>query len=337
MCGYNPINGKYIKEFDCNTIDYANRHQLPITLNIVTAKKYLGNEIDPIQHEAEQMVGETIVLSPKPFPPAFPCSISLDGDVVFDYILFRKQEIMDDGTVIISNREQPNCPFRIKMTANLQTQQTTYSISTVNPSNKDLLQYLRFLKRASSGAVMMIKVLSLGEELAKAKCINLDYRGFDSIDDELAFLEKIVKIEHYFDEQITIPEEIYHDDFRTISYLATLIQGNECTGSWNKFECSMPLTEDLQKKIAKTDDTKFCLSYVGSISVTLYDKTYELPVIKTLDCVKYQNIERLKQKAEVLDVGDDIKLSFLPGDGQNGIWRDKLYAESKVLSTHNCK
>lgn len=325
------INGRKINKIDCNTIDYVNRHQFPITLNIVTAKKYLGNEIDPIQHEAEKLIGETVVLSPKPFPPAFPCSISLDGDVVFDYILFRTQEIMDDGTVIISNREQPNCPFRIKMTANQQTQQATYSISTVNPSNEDSLQYLRFLKRASSGAVIMIKVLSLGEELAKAKFSSLDYMcGFDSVDDELAFLEKIVKIERYFDEQITIPEEIFQDDFRTISYLATLIQGNECSGSWSKLEFSIQLTEDLQNRILKSDDAKFCLSYVGSISVTLYGKQFELPIIKTFDSVKYQNIKRLKQKVEVLDIGDNIKLSFLPGDDQNGIWRDELYAGDKV-------
>lgn len=292
--------------------------------------------IDPIQHEADKIIGETIVLHPKPFPPAFPCCISLDDDVMFDYVLFRTQEIMDDRTVIISNREQTNYPFRIKMTANLQTQQTTYSISTVNPSNEELLQYLRFLKRASSGAVIVILVLLFGKELAKGKCGNLNYRSdFDSIDDELAFLEKIVTIEHYFNEQITIPEEIYQDDFDTISYLATLIQGNECTGSWNKLEFSVPLTEDLQNRIAKTDDTKFCLSYVGSISVTLYGKTFELLAIKTFDSVKYQNIERLKQKAEVLDVGDDIKLSFLPGNDQSGIWRDKLYAEKEMISKHN--
>lgn len=92
------MNGKYLQKFDVNTIDYANRHQLPITLNVITAKKLLGNIDDPIQHEAEKLIGESFIIQPKPFPPAFPCSISLDGNVMFDYILFRTEEILDEGT-----------------------------------------------------------------------------------------------------------------------------------------------------------------------------------------------------------------------------------------------
>lgn len=42
------MNGEYLKKFDINTIEYANRHQLPITLNVVTAKKLLGSIEDPV-------------------------------------------------------------------------------------------------------------------------------------------------------------------------------------------------------------------------------------------------------------------------------------------------
>ena len=134
------MNGEYLQKFDVNTIDYANRHQLPITLNVITAKKLLGNIDDPIQHEAEKLIGESFIIQPKPFPPAFPCSISLDGNVMFDYILFRTEEILDDGTIIISNREQENCPFRIGMSVNMKLGKTTYSVDTVEPTNEELLQ-----------------------------------------------------------------------------------------------------------------------------------------------------------------------------------------------------
>ena len=49
-----------------------------------------------------------------------------------------------------------------------------------------------------------------------------------------------------------------------------------------------------------------------------------MSVIRTFDSVVYQDIERLKKKAEILDVGDTIKLVFLPGGEENGTWRDRI-------------
>lgn len=108
------IKDNYIDRFDVDIINYANRHQLPITLNVITAKKFLGDIYDPVQHEAKDLIGESIIIEPIPFPPAFPCSISLDKKIFFDYILFRTEEILDDDTIIISNSEQTNCSYRIK-------------------------------------------------------------------------------------------------------------------------------------------------------------------------------------------------------------------------------
>lgn len=319
------MDGKYLNKFDDNTIDYANRHQLPITLNVVTAKKLLGDIDDPIQHEAENFIGESFTIPPKPFPPAFPCSISLNGDVIFDYILMSIEEILDDGTVVMSNQKQNNCPFKIKMSANMKLGKMKYSFNTVEPTNEELLQFLRFLMRASLGETISIKVLSIGEELATGKVGNVEYKSdFDRIESEVDFLEKIVTIEHYYKDIISIPKEITVDDFQTISYLSSLIDGKEVTGSWSKLEFSMTLTDELKQRIAEMDDTQFALSYVSNITVSFYGKSYELPAIRRFDSVVYQDIEHLKKKAEVLDIGDIIKMVFLPGDGDSGTWRDRI-------------
>lgn len=319
------MDGKYLNKFDDNTIDYANRHQLPITLNVVTAKKLLGDIDDPIQHEAENFIGESFTIPPKPFPPAFPCSISLNGDVIFDYILMSIEEILDDGTVVMSNQKQNNCPFKIKMSANMKLGKMKYSFNTVEPTNEELLQFLRFLMRASLRETISIKVLSIGEELATGKVGNVEYKSdFDRIESEVDFLEKIVTIEHYYKDIISIPKEITVDDFQTISYLSSLIDGKEITGSWSKLEFSMTLTEELKQRIAEMDDTQFALSYVSNITVSFYGKSYELPAIRRFDSVVYQDIEHLKKKAEVLDIGDIIKMVFLPGDGDSGTWRDRI-------------
>ena len=329
------VNGMYLDRFDVDTINYANRHQIPITLNVITAKKMLGDVEDPIQHEAETLIGESFTIPPKPFPPACPCSISLDGIVMFDYILLRTEEILDDGTIVISNREQENCPFRIKILANLSSGKTIYSVETVEPSNEDLLLYLRFYIKASAGEIISIKVLSLGEELATGRLGDVVYKaGLDRVESELRFLEKIVAIEHYFVDSISIPEKIMKDDFQAVCYLATLINGDECTGSWSKFDVSVTVTEDLKKKLAETDEEIFGLSYVDNVTVSFFNKSYDFPVIRTLDSVVYKDLGRIKKKAEVLDVGDTIKLVFVPGDGDSGIWRDRINHEGIEQSIH---
>ena len=319
------MGDKYLDKFDAATIDYANRHQLPITLNVETAKKYLGSFEDPIQHEAEDLIGQKLIVKPQPFPPAFPCSIAVDGETIFDYVLFRTQEIQDDGTILISNAEQQNTPFKISLSANTGTAKTALSIKTDNPRNEDLLKYVRFFKSVSAGATISIKVLSLGEELASGKFSNIDYQcGFDNVDEELDFLEKVVAIEKHFGGEIDIPSEITEDDYRVISYLATLVTGGVSTGSWSKFEVSIPVTDELKERMRSEDNSVFSLSYVGSISVSLYNRKYELNAIKRFEAVQYQNLERLKQKVDVLDIGDDIKLTFLPPDGTEGKWSDML-------------
>ena len=281
-----------------------------------------------MQYEAENLVGETITISPVPFPPAFPCSISLDDVVMFDYVLLRTDEILDDGTIILSNSEQTKSPYKIKMTVNVRTQYTSYTVSLNGASNKEMLHCLKFFKHASLGADITIKELSQGEEFARGRTSNLDYvTGFDSIDNEIAFVQRVVDIESYFGDPINIPEEITKDDYYAVSYLATLVVGGENTGEWSKFECELTLTDGLKQKIATSDNRKFSLSYVGSVTVKLFDKEFEISAIKILDSVMYQDIDKLKLKANILDVGDIIKLTFVPGEGANGTWRDKLNIE----------
>lgn len=324
------INGKYIDKFDYNTIDFANRHQLPITLNIATAKKLLGDVVDPIQHEAEDLIGESIILPPKPFPPAFPCSISIDDEVYFDYILLRTQEVLDDGTIVLSNQEQSDSSFSIKLIADLTLKKATYSFRVNGNNHKDLLKYLLFLQKAISGSILSIKVLSLGEELTQGKLDNIDYTfGLETINEDISFIEKVIAIEDYFNTTLSLPHEISNDDFNLISYFADIILGNECYGNWTKFEFVIPLTDKFRNIVSDSDNTPFSLSYVGSFSATIYGQTFELPAIRTFNSVKYLNLERLKQKVSVLDIGDDIKVSFVPGDGESGTWTDVLHSETR--------
>lgn len=177
------VGDKYVGEITPGLIDYANRHQLPLQLSITQAQKLLGTELDPVQYEAEELVGKVLTVPPKPFRKAFPCSISINNVVEFDYILFRTQEILDDGTTVVSNREQSDFPFMFTMKANLNTKCLTFTIALNNADNADTLKYVRFMKAVENGSIISVKSLELQEEFARGKLDNFQYRtDFDNID-----------------------------------------------------------------------------------------------------------------------------------------------------------
>lgn len=333
MCkGTIKLGSQQLNQFDLDTIDYANRHQIPITISIQEAKKLLGDIDDPIQQEAKELVGKNVVIPPKPFPAPFPCSIILDGNVEFDYILLRTQEIMEDGIIVVSNQEQEKCPFRISMKINIADKKTDINFRIENPNNIDMLRYVRFMKTVSGGAKLVIRVLSIGQNLMEGNLNHFDYKsGFETVDEEIAFLEKVVSIENYFRKLLTLPNEIYKDDYETISYMADLINGDGYHGNWSMAGFTFAIDEDFKNKIMEMDESQYSISYVGSIGISLYEEQYQFSIVRTYDKARVNNLEKLKKKVDVLDVGDSIKIEYLPGE-ENGIgsYTDILHTESYV-------
>lgn len=313
------LGTQYLNEFNLDIISYANRHQLPVTISILEAKKFLGSINDPIQCEAEELIGTNVVIPPKPFPDAFPYSILLDGNLEFEYILLRTHEILEDGTIILSNTEQEKCPFRICIRIHITEKKADFNIRIENPSNKDMLQYVRFMKKLSSGAKIAIRSLSMGENLIEGNLNNFVYNsGFVTVDEEIAFLERVVSIEDYFEKSITLPNKIYSEEYEIICYIANLISGEEYHNNWSEASFSFTLSDSLKKKIIEINKSQYSISYVGSVAISLYEEQYQFSIRRTYEKVQIKNLERLKKKVEVLDVGDLIKIEYLP-DEENGI------------------
>lgn len=327
--GFFKIGTRYIENPIEDIADYANRHQLTITIDIQDAKKLLGDIPDPVQEEAEYLIGKKIAIHPKPFPEAFPCSISLNGIVVFEYILLRTQEIMDDNTIIVSNQEQLDCPFKICLTLRPYEKKINFNIHIMNSSNTDMLRYDNFIKAASAGAILTIKALSINKIIAEGTLSHNDYQcGFETIDEEISFLEDVVTIEKYFGTVIHIPEEIAVEDIKSVFYLATLARDKKSTEPWSEAELSFDLTKDIKAKIAAMDDSLISLSYVAKSGICIFGVTYPLPIIRTFDKAQVKDLDKLKQKAEVLDVGDLIKIVLVPGE-KAGACVDMIHNDDK--------
>ena len=302
---------------DLDIIEYADRHQLTITIDITEARKYLGKTEDPIQDEANEFVGHTLVRKPKSFPPAFPCHIAINDHVYFEYIEFRTQEILDDGRYIISNREQDGSHFLITATLSIDDPNIPFdfSIRTHNASNKDLLQLLRFTQEGLNGGLLTIRILSIGQDIISGTLSNFSYEsGFNSIEEEIDFLARVVDIEDYYGLTLDIPKDIYEKDSFAISYVSELIRGGKNTFEWAESTFNGIMSQDFRKQVQTMDKNAHVLTFVGTLEMTIFEETFNIPIIRQYRCAIFKDLEDLKRKVDVLDDGDPIRLGYKAGD-----------------------
>ena len=317
-----------LTEFDDRVLSQAYRHQLPISFDVVAARKYLGPIEDPAQEVAEDMEGAHVVMHPPRFHKAFPCNVSIDGNVAVDYLLLRTIEILDDDTAIITNDEQKNFNFRVIIRINRALKQFSFTITPTNPTNYELLRYRLFLKKASVAERITVKALAENVEILSAG--KLSPIDSDRLDAEIEFLEKIVAIERFFDITFCIPRELRHEDHSLIDYLYAMIEYGVFQGRQESFDFILEISESSRKSINNLSaDARFAFEYTDDVSVTLFGQTIEFPLLRRIDELMIDDHEGLKRKAEVLDNGDRIKVRCIPAD------QDEFMIYSDVFLTED--
>ena len=91
----------------------------------------------------------------------------MNGEIVFDYLLMRTREILDDKTYVITNEEQENRIFDAVFTVNMSSKTFNFNIRPLTKLNAEQLKYRKFIRDASKGGMVSIKALSLNIVLAQ--------------------------------------------------------------------------------------------------------------------------------------------------------------------------
>ena len=307
------LGDKPITNMNRAVLDQAYRHQLPIYIDVQNAKKYLGNVLDPAQSEASEMIGARAIVTPPAFPPAFPCSISVGEDIIVPYLLLRTKEILDDGSVILTNEEQENYKFKVSICLTPSTRKLTFTITPNEPTNRDSLNYRLFLKRIMSGETITVFASKQNEQIIRG---TVDKKEIDNLDGEISLLQKIIMLEEYFHTTIDIPEFITVGDDMLISRLCDLINGGY-HGEADKFDFSFDITKEVRQRIVELTDTDYNIAYSAEGTFTLFGKEFTIPIIREIECVRIENLPSLMKKIEVLDIGDQIKIKYIPAKNRN--------------------
>lgn len=299
---------------------YAYRHQLELKMLVSDAVKLLGNVKDPIQSEAEEFVGKEIIVEPPEFPKAFPCSIKVGEKPFFDYILLRIQEVLDDGTFVLGNREQSDSRvyFEVRFNPN-NPKKEDFKIDIKDVTNRELLKYVKFMNELSHVKNLHIFALERQEDFMAGIIDSVNYKtGFTSIEEEIDFLNRICVIEDYYNLSMTVPEVISEEEYKVTLWISDLIMNDKVKFTWTEVSLSGDLETELKNNFDSLKPAEATISYVICSNVKLFDVCFELCFMRTCEKAVMKDIEKMKQLVSLMNVGDPIKFSFVPGQNNEG-------------------
>lgn len=327
------LGGKYITQLTSETYAYAYNHQEPLVFRLETARKLLGDMIDPQQYEAEKLVGTEMIMPPKPFPEARAYSMMLDGVSICDFVLLRLHEKFEDGTIILTNDEQQNCSLGFRITANIRTKAIEYTVNAKGSRNYDTLCFRRFLKAISQGNSLAIHDLDSNQNLIEGKFTNCQFKNdSNSLDDEIEFLEKIISIEEYFNEELVLPDQFLREDIDAVNYLARIIKGEQVHRCWANYTITIKIADETKDRIMGMGENTCALYYTGIVIVNVFGYEHKFMCKRRFASMKINEYEKLLKKLDVLDIGEKIKIMFVPEDGEtSGEYFDQLITDGDSI------
>lgn len=309
--GIAKIGDDQISELSPEIIEYANRHQLLISLEIHSAIKYLGEEKDPMQIEAESLIGTTIIKKPREFPEPRPFSIRIDGDPIFDYIELGAIEILEDDSIVLTNEKQLSPLLKVRLVLNAKTNSASISMEVADQSSETHLRYVSLMKAVSEGKNISLYDLKNNTTFLSGVLKGCDYKSrFANIDDELDFLKRICEIEKYFSVKLKIPDSFTRNDYKLVFYLSDLIRGERVKRNIGTIECTAIVGDEIKKTVMERGRETEDLVHVGPSRVTIFDHAFDIQIVRELKNVRFMQIDKIKALLNILNNGDTFPLKL---------------------------
>lgn len=335
LTGKLHVGDKYYNTLSQEVIDYSYRHQLNVVIDVSDAMKFLGVTPDPMQCEAEALIGGRLISKPRPFPDAFPCSINVDGEPFFRYVLFRTQEILDDGTIIVGNREQKDSSFYFELQIQFKefsgckvNGKAHFKYSLLKKDNKERLKCACFLEKLGSGGKLQIIDLQ-GEALLMDSFLvsasDKDYKA------EIELLKKLCAVEDYFNVSFDVDDGYDRDDVKIIYYLYDLINKESVEGTWETSSMTIILNQSFRERLEKSNGVMEALSYIGSCTISIFKVDIKYKLMRCFHSVQIKDYDKTLQLANLLEDGKSIEVHFIPKD--NNEFYDTLHIPDNMTST----
>ncbi len=328
ITGHVQVGGKCFNNPTVDPFDFAYRHQLTVVMDVKDAKKYLGEIEDPANYEIDKLIGGKVRAYPPAFPPPFPCSIKVKDTVYYEYVLLRTQEILDDGTFVIGNKEQVDSHFYFEIRINFSdskkmletqevcasaiTKQIDFRMNLHHPTNNEILNFVCFMRAASIEQDLRIHMLDAGKDIVTAKNCKVNYvTGFESIEEEIDFLERICDIEKYYGVTLNVHGDIEKDTYNLVLKISNLVRCDSVIDTWDIIEFSERLNGSLREQLTDMS-SPIPISFIQCMDVDIWDAKFKVKYMRTLNSAVLQDYDRVNELAKLLKDGEPIILKFKP-------------------------
>ena len=305
--GENLYHNKNVDPFE-----YAYRHQKNMFVKVTDATKMLGNVKDPVQKEAEKLRGQSLMVKPKEFPKAVPCSVVVDDVTYFEYILFRTKEILDDGTYVVSNKEQKNTHIYFELRFKIKgDKRLDFTSNIIKPTCKERLNYAKFIKAVQMKKGFGVYLLEQHQYALKAQPENDSDIDTSAIDAEIDFFARLCLIEDYFSVRFKLPEKIETEDSKLIYDISNLIQNNKKTLSWESRKLTINVGVESKDTMNKFTNP-ISLIEEGNCCLELFGEELKYHYRRVFKSAMLTDFERKCQMMNLLVDNEKLDLVFKP-------------------------
>lgn len=287
------------------------------------------------EHRSDEAGDIECVMRPQEFPPPFPAKLYFrDSDVSIDYFELRLQRI--EGSIYtLSNVEQERTQFLIMLVVDMEQGKATLKVSITEAYTRDVktnLLFCRFMKEASGGTGIRLKVLKEGRDLLVSETVQLSEEYDEGIGLYLSMLESLARIEDHCDVKFGLTEEISDGDFRAINLLLLAMDGGKRSGTYTDITLTASDKETVCNVIdvfAEDGKPLQNLTLAQSASISLFGETLEFEqFVQTFWNPKLDGIEKLKEKYQLMEDGETIKIEFIPREDMDNLYEEYLVGES---------
>ena len=167
------------------------------------------------------------------------------------------------------------------------------------------------MKALSDEKDLHIFVLEAQQDIIAGFINGMEYRtGFESVDEEIDFLERICAIEDYFNVRLSPAGKISQEEYQTVIHISDLVRNDEVPTTWNEMTFSGILDQHFREGLMAMNAELHMFSYVGTDVVELFGTSFDFKFMRTLKSAYMVDYEKIKKKAEILDNGDSIRITF---------------------------
>lgn len=157
--------------------------------------------------------------------------------------------------------------------------------------------------------------------------------GFASIDEEIDFLDRICAIEDYFNVRLNPAGKISEEEYQSVIHISDLVRKDMVCTTWSEMTFTGILDRHFREELIAMDTELYMFSYVGTGKIELFGASFDFKFMRSFKCAYMVDYEKVKKKAEVLDDGDSIKITFRAGKDNTAI--DTLNIPDKLIPSEH--